>query len=148
LLRALSYWRPYKGQAAFIIISLSFQEFFDAYYALSMKAIIDMFLSGDSSTFGWIVFGLAVGFVISATSGMLSEYLIARASSLLLNDIRSQIFEHLQALSMDFYMRSKAGDISSRFVADVTVIEQLLTDRLMDALVAVLSLLINIPILL
>ncbi len=146
LLRALSYWKPYKKEAAFIIFCLTCQAMFDAYFALSMKAIIDMLAHGKTEKFKLIMLLLTTGFVVSTVAGMLGEYLIGRASSLLLNDIRRQLFDHLQSLSMDFFGRAKASEIASRFGSDLNAIDQLLTVRVTTALIAVLSLAIYLPI--
>lgn len=147
LKRLINYWKPYKALAFFIILCLSLQELFDAYYAIGIKTIIDMLSSGESANFLWVIAALVVGLLVSTAAGMMSELLIAKSSSQIINDIRAQIFDHLQALSMDFFARSKAGDISTRFLSDLDPVAKLVTDQLMNALVAVLSLIINIPIL-
>jgi ATP-binding cassette, subfamily B, bacterial len=146
LLRLLSYWKPYKKEVAVIILCLGLQTLFDAIYAVGFKSVIDMLTTGESSKFIWVIVALLAGLLVATAGGMWSELLIARFAAKLLNDIRAKIFDHLQGLSMDFFSRSKAGDVSTRFASDLDPISKLLTDQMFNAVIAVLSLLINTPI--
>ena len=46
----------------------------------------------------------------------------------MLADLRSNLFRHLQRLSLGFYERNRAGVIISRLTNDVEALDQLVTD--------------------
>lgn len=88
-----------------------------------------------------------VGYVlVAALSYGVYRWLItvlSRAGEGYLRDLRVKVFDHLQALSMPFYDRSKAGVLVSRMTSDVDSIAELvqmgLLMFLMNGLLLVLS---------
>jgi ABC-type multidrug transport system fused ATPase/permease subunit len=60
------------------------------------------------------------------------QYLLSWVGQRVLADLREALFEHLQALSMDFHDRTIAGVTVSRVINDVAVINDLLTQGLIS----------------
>ena len=112
LRRSALAWRPHWRAGGVILLALFVQQLFLTYFAYSLKTIVDI-AQGDTSkaSLGLILAGLAIGFVLATIAGIGGERLIARASGLLMGDIRRQLFDKLQALSVDFYIRKSQGDI-------------------------------------
>jgi ATP-binding cassette subfamily B protein len=75
---------------------------------------------------------IALLFVVSAVLNWLSTwaqtYLVEWVGQRALQDLRLQIFAHLQKLSIGFYSRNKAGVVISRLTNDVEALDQLVTD--------------------
>jgi ATP-binding cassette subfamily B protein len=55
-------------------------------------------------------------------------YMTGWVGERILTDLRKQLFGHLQALSLGFYERNRAGILISRMTNDVEAIDQLVTD--------------------
>ena len=55
-------------------------------------------------------------------------YLVDWVGQRALQDLRLEIFEHLQRLSIGFYSRNQAGVVISRLTNDVEALDQLVTD--------------------
>ena len=55
-------------------------------------------------------------------------YLVGWVGQRALQDLRIQLFAHLQTLSVGFYSRRQAGAIVSRLTNDVQALDQLVTD--------------------
>ena len=55
-------------------------------------------------------------------------YLTGWVGERILADLRNQLFDHLQRLSLGFFERNRAGVIISRLTNDVEAIDQLVTD--------------------
>src|SRR5437763_2973714 len=68
-------------------------------------------------------------------------YLVEWVGQRALQDLRLQIFTHLQKLSIGFYSRNKAGVIISRLTNDVEALDQLVTDGVVTLFSASLTLL-------
>jgi len=73
-----------------------------------------------------------VVFIAAAALNWLATYaetfLINWVGQRALQDLRLQLFRHLQSLSIGFYSRNKAGVIISRITNDVQALDQLVTD--------------------
>ncbi len=69
---------------------------------------------------------------LSFLLGILSTYLYTKMSALILFDIRLAAFQKLQALSPQFFARTKAGDIVSRINNDVSELQRLSSDTLLS----------------
>src|SRR5438128_2052716 len=146
--RALTYWRPYRVQGLLIVVAMLLQQGFNTFLALSLKLIIDTALAaGDSVLLLWILAGLAGGFIVALFANLSADYLTARVASNILNDLRLQMFSHLQRLSMDFFARAQTGNIVAHFSSDLVDIEKGLTSRLSDAVLALIGLIVNVPLL-
>ena len=142
------YWRPYLGAGVLILGSmLSFQLFRTA-FAYSLKVIVDAALTGAAiSTVAPVVIGLLVAFPVVAFASVYGERITARVSSGIANDIRLNIFDHLQQLSLDYYKKAQLGDIMARFSTDMAVVERGVATRLAPGVVATVSAIVNVGVL-
>ncbi|MGH7204811.1 MAG: ABC transporter ATP-binding protein [Nitrospiraceae bacterium] len=78
--------------------------------------------------------GLFLGLVL--VQGLLSmghSYLIAWVSQHILADFRTHVFAHLQKLSLSFFTKRRTGEILSRLMNDVTVIQTTVTETPIDS---------------
>jgi ATP-binding cassette subfamily B protein len=77
---------------------------------------------------------IVVAFLISAVvyfvATYLQTYLVGWVGQRALQDLRVQLFAHLQTLSIGFYSRNRAGVIISRLTNDVEALDQLVSDGL------------------
>ena len=83
------------------------------------------------TTMVWLFVGLVVG------QGVLSmghSYMTALASQHVMADFRTHVFSHLHRLSLKFFAKRRTGELISRLMNDVGVIQNLLTETPMDAL--------------
>src|SRR5262249_52456916 len=60
-------------------------------------------------------------------AGVARGYLYAFLSSNILKDIRQEVFEHLQRLSMSYFARTSTGEILARFSSDLNSMETVVT---------------------
>src|SRR5262249_46864701 len=56
--------------------------------------------------------------------------LIASAGQRMVHELRLQVFDHLQRLSISFHKNSRAGDLSTRLTSDIQAIQDLLASGL------------------
>jgi ATP-binding cassette subfamily B protein len=80
----------------------------------------------DERLLFWLSLGLGVTWLVRFCLSGLSGYLAGAAALHVLNDLRVRIFEHIQALSVGYFDRTKAGRILSRADRDVDSLETLL----------------------
>src|SRR6266487_1043763 len=103
------------------------------------------FLNPDTthhSVIGVIVFSVIILVVFSALSALLvyfDLYLAAYIAQNLSARLRTQLFEHLQRISLDWHGKQKKGDLVQRITGNIADIEKFVTDGLVDLLVGVLT---------
>ncbi len=131
----LSFLKKYRGMSIPIIFSLLIEMAFTAGVPYCFGIIVDKALLGnDHHLLYLIISGLMVGVVIVAIFGIISDRLYAQLTAGLMNDIRTDMFTHLQELSIAFYSRNQVGDIVARFSSDLAVVENVTTLALSAAI--------------
>ena len=78
----------------------------------------------------WLFLGLVVA---QSLMSMGQSYVAARVSQNIMSDFRIQIFSHLQHLSLNFFAKRRTGEIISRLMNDVGVIQSTLTETPIDS---------------
>jgi subfamily B ATP-binding cassette protein MsbA len=77
--------------------------------------------------------GLFLGLVIlQGLCSMGHSYLTAWVSQEVVADFRKHIFGHLQTLTVSFFTRRRTGELLSRLMTDVTVIQSIVTETPID----------------
>ena len=79
---------------------------------------------------GWIVIGLVLA---QSILSMGHSYLTARISQQIMADFRTHVFAHVQHLSLDFFAKRRIGEILSRIMNDISVIQTTLTGTPIDS---------------
>ena len=82
-----------------------------------------------------MIVGLFVG---SAILSGLQFYLMQSAGYRVLRDLRADVFQHVQRLTLGYFTRHEAGDVMSRFVNDTDTIQQVVSFALISVLQGVL----------
>lgn len=90
----------------------------------------------------WLGIGLGLTWVSRFALAGLAQYLAGTAAIRVLNGLRSTVFKHVQALSIGYFDKTKAGRIISRADRDVDSLEPLLIQGPPEFLSAILRLVI------
>jgi ATP-binding cassette subfamily B protein len=123
----LPYLRPYRRQTVFLLLSVCVETAFNAWVPYSFGLLIDDALVPHSrDTLIVILVVLAVSVVVAAVVGIARERLYAQAVADVVGDIRAELFDQLQRLSLGYFSRAQAGDVLSRFSADLVSVENAL----------------------
>lgn len=93
-----------------------------------------------------VPFIVVLVFLLRGFFSYLSEYQMATVGLRAIRKLRDDLYAHLVQLSMDFYGRKRVGELMSRTVYDVGVIQGGITDVLVDLFKQPLVILIQIPI--
>ena len=115
---------------------------------LAKLAIDNGITPGNLSALDWIVAAFVGTALVNWGATQLQTYLVGWVGQRALQDLRIQIFEHLQSLSIGFYSRNKAGVLVSRMSNDVEALDQLVTDGVVTLFQSSLTLIGTVVILL
>jgi len=106
---------------------------------LLMKMGVDNYISkNDLDGLALILIILAIIYVVNSLISYFNQFIMVKVTEKSLYNLRKDLFEHLEKLSLSFFDRNKKGDLMSRFTNDITTI----SDALSDAVVQVISSLI------
>jgi ATP-binding cassette subfamily B protein len=140
----LGYVKPYTSRAVLLLLTLVVEGTFNTLLALSLKFLIDYAINPrNARVMGLILGGLCLGFLLTAASQVLRDYLYAWLGSRILNDIRKEMFGHFQRLSLGFYARSQTGDLLSRFSTDLAAIENAVVLGVPGAMLCVINIIFS-----
>ncbi len=107
---------------------------------LAGRAIDDGISQKDMSALTMIVIAFVAAAILNWVTTYLQTYLINWVGQRALQDLRVEVFEHLQRLSIGFYSRNRAGVLISRLTNDVQALDQLVTEGISTLFSATLTL--------
>ena len=87
-----------------------------------------------------IVIAFVAAAIVNWVATYLQTYLINWVGQRALQDLRVELFEHLQRLSIGFYSRNRAGVLISRLTNDIQALDQLVTEGISTLFSATLTL--------
>ena len=121
--------RPYRARTALMFVALVASTAAAlAPPPLAKLAIDEGIVPGDLDMLTWVVVGFIASALVYWGASYLQTYLVGWVGQRVLQDLRIQLFAHLQTLSVGFYSRRQAGVIISRLTNDVQALDQLVSD--------------------
>jgi ATP-binding cassette subfamily B protein len=141
--------RPYRWRtAAMLLALLASTAAALAPAPLAAAAIDDGITKGDLGTLNVIVALFVLSALVVWGASALQTYLVNWVGQRALQDLRLQIFRHLQEQPVGFYERRPAGVLISRMTNDVEALNAMVTDSITTLIGASLTLVGSIVILL
>jgi ATP-binding cassette subfamily B protein len=120
---------PYRGRVALMFLGLFLATGAALAPAPLAKLAIDEGIRNrDVAALNWIVVAFVVSALVYWGATYLQTYMTGWVGQRALQDLRIQLFEHIQSLSLGFYSRNRAGVVISRLTNDVQALDQLVTD--------------------
>ncbi len=123
--RLVTYLKPYRTAVAVTFGTLVVAEVSMLLPPQIIRWAIDGPIKGEDPSGLWLVAGalLLVMFARFVT-GTVTEYVGAMTAQRVMRDLRAQVFEHLQSMSLQFYDRNPTGRLITRVTSDVGVINE------------------------
>lgn len=120
---------PYRGRVALMFVALILATAAAlAPPPLAKLAIDNGIVPKDMTALTWIVVAFLVSAVVYWGATYAQTYLVGWIGQRALQDLRIQLFEHLQGMSVGFYSRKRAGVLISRMSNDVEALDTLVSD--------------------
>ncbi len=148
LQRLLQYMRPHRRAAVLTFIALMAVTILNLVIPWIVKQVIDVGLVR-----GEHAYLIQAAFLIAGISALRSlfsvgqRYGMERVGQLISFDVRNALYDHIQRLSFTYHAHAQTGQLMSRMAEDVNAVQRFLGVGLLDALSAVIMLVIIIGIL-
>lgn len=131
--RFFPFLRPYLGQmalSALLVMGVAALNLLLIRYAGNVWDLITVQRDlPQLTTTIWMFLGFMLG---QSVLSMGHSYLTSRVSQQIICDFRTHLFAHFQRLSLGFFSKRRTGEIVSRLMNDVGVIQSTLTDTPID----------------
>jgi len=141
-----SYLRPYWRVFAWALLQVLFISALELLKPWPLKVIIDHVLTGTpvpwefAKTWSpqnilWLAcLGLVVVYLLLAGMRILNDYSTIRIGQKMVNDLRRDLYSHIQRLSLSFHHRRQVGDLLYRLTSDTYAIQTITMNGLFPVL--------------
>jgi ABC-type multidrug transport system fused ATPase/permease subunit len=134
MMRLVPYLKPYRVRATLAVLGMVVYAVTVNLQIVLVGRLIDLAARGDMGSLnrtGMQFLGLALGawaayYVQLSNTGWIGHRI--------LYTLRTQMFAHLQRLSLRFYDHNEVGRVMSRVTSDVTTLQELLTSGILTVL--------------
>ncbi len=120
--------RPYRKRLAvmlFAVVVASATSLAPPY--LAGRAIDAGILAGDERALTLIVIAFVILTTAYAATSYLQTYLVGWIGVRVLQDLREEVFKHIQKMSIGFFTRNRPGALISRMTNDIEALNQLIS---------------------
>ncbi|MDQ3896853.1 MAG: ABC transporter transmembrane domain-containing protein, partial [Actinomycetota bacterium] len=139
--RVARFARPYRRSlAAFLVLSTTGAVLGVATPVLAGRAVDAIVRGGRTGTVIAVAAVIAALALVDAGVGMLGRLQSARIGEGLIFDLRGAVFDHVQAMPVAFFTRTRTGALVSRLNNDVIGAQRAFTSALSGVLTNVISL--------
>lgn len=141
-LRVFKYVRRYPGMAAGTMTCAIVGTLLVVVFPKATQIIIDDLRVGRGDRLLWMSLLAAGAFFLRDALNALRIILNNTFEQLVIFDLRSDLYSHLQQLPLAWFDNRATGDIMTRLLEDVQAVERVLIDGIEQGVVAVLQILI------
>jgi ATP-binding cassette, subfamily B, bacterial MsbA len=126
--RLLVYLRPYRMRLVWAAVFMLLSSAMISAQTYLVKPVIDKVIIGMDWELGrWVPLALIIVSILKGITWYARDYFMGYVGQKVVNDIRDQLYAHIQNLSFSYFTRTPTGVIMSRIVNDVNLVQGALT---------------------
>ncbi len=123
--RLLRYIKPLWPRLLLAIVFMIIFSLLTSAIAFLVKpALDDIFLKQDATMLKILPLGLILIFLLKGVANYFQSYFIGYVGNRIVTDIREEVFNHLQSLSLSFFTSTPSGALTSRIIYDIGMIQR------------------------
>ena len=129
LRRILRFFNPYRPQIAVVLGAILLTSFIGLINPYLLKLLIDEAIPRRDFGLLNLFVGLMIALpIVSGLIGVGQSYLNNLIGQRVMQDLRSALYAHLQAMPLRFFTETRTGEIQSRLANDVGGVQSVVTD--------------------
>ncbi len=141
ILRLLIYLKPYAAPLILVVFFVLLYTVLGLVGPYLMGvAIDDYIIPGDIPGLVQISLIMLVTYFFYSVFQAAADWSMARVSQSALKEMRRDLFQHLQTLSLRFFDRNPAGELMSRLTNDIDAINQAVSQNVVSIFASILTL--------
>ncbi|MEO0564092.1 MAG: ABC transporter transmembrane domain-containing protein, partial [Chloroflexota bacterium] len=128
--KLIAYLSPYKSRMALAIAMLLVSVALSLVFPYVIRSVLDSVLEeGDLALLNQITVALMIIFFVRSISTLLQNYNLNYIGERISMDMRVNLYNHLQTMSLGFFTNRRVGELVSRLSSDVTIMRTALTSN-------------------
>jgi ATP-binding cassette subfamily B protein len=140
--------RPHRAQVVLLVLLLFVDAGFSALVPLGIKYLVDYGITPRDGRVVTLVLSLVVvATILVCAAAVRRDWVYAVVGNRVLNDLRLRMFDQLQRLSPEFFARTPAGSVMSRFSTDLAAVDTVVTSVLPWAMMGALGVICSVAVL-
>lgn len=125
--RLVPYLWPYRGAVLAGLCLLIIQICAELFPPIVWKYVVDTFLaSGLAGQLAWALVALAAAYAVAAGVNGLRVFFLTKAAQGFIYDLRRSLYTRLQEQPLSYFQDQRTGDLLSRVMSDVDVVQEVL----------------------
>lgn len=137
--RLIKYFGKSRKKLILVVILTFISTFFAIIGPILVSGIIDNYLANlKAKGFVLILLILLMVYIINNVCSFVAKFLMIKISENVIYDLRKDLFNHLIKMPISFFDKNKKGDIMSRFTNDLTDVNDVLSDVVIDLISALI----------
>ncbi len=126
--RLLHYLKPYRMRLVWAAVFMLLASAMISAQTYLVKPVIDKVIIGMDWKMGrWVPLALIIVSLLKGITWYGRDYFMGYVGQKVVNDIRDQLYAHIQNLSFSYFTKTPTGVIMSRIVNDVNLVQGALT---------------------
>lgn len=129
LSRVASLFAGHQGQLLAVTAIIVVSSVIGLAQPFLLREVIDVALpQSDTRLLIWLVIGMVAVAAITGVLGVWQTWLATGMGQRVMHSLRVRVFDHLQEQSLDFFKRTRGGEIQSRLLQDVAGLQAVITN--------------------
>jgi ATP-binding cassette subfamily B protein len=143
--RIVRLFRPYKARLAVVFTLIVFSAAVGVVSPFLLREVLDVAIPEENvGLLSALVAGMVAIPVVTGVIGVWQTLLSNQVGQSVMHDLRSQVYRHLQRLSLAFFTRTRTGEVQSRIANDIGGIENVVTSTATSVLANVTTVLATV----
>ncbi|MGM9572252.1 MAG: ABC transporter ATP-binding protein [bacterium] len=132
-IKVLKYFRPYIGCLIAAVVCLVIATGANLVLPWIVKDVVDkVLIAKDAMMLNLIVAAILLSFLVKGIFNYSQVYFMSLATQRVVANLRADVYCKLQSLSISFFEKRRTGDIMSRLTNDITSLQGVLTNGVVE----------------
>ncbi|GLZ50483.1 ABC transporter ATP-binding protein [Actinomycetospora sp. NBRC 106378] len=128
LRRIARLFAPYRWSLAVVVAVIVASSIVGLAQPFLLREVIDVALpQRDLRLLVWLVVGMVVVAAVTAAFGVVQTWISTKIGQRVMHTLRTDVFSHLQRLSLGFFTRTRTGEVQSRITNDIGGMQSVVT---------------------
>jgi ATP-binding cassette, subfamily B, bacterial len=143
--RIVRLFRPYRARLGVVCTLIFFSAAIGVVSPFLLREVLDVAIPEENvGLLTWLVAGMVAIPIVTGIIGVWQTLLSNQVGQSVMHDLRTQVYRHLQRLSLAFFTRTRTGEVQSRIANDIGGIENVVTSTATSVLSNVTTVLATI----
>jgi ATP-binding cassette subfamily B protein len=143
--RIIRLFRPYRARLSAVCALIVFSAGIGVVSPFLLREVLDVAIPDENlRLLSVLVAGMVAIPIVTGVIGVWQTLLSNQVGQSVMHDLRTQVYRHLQRLSLAFFTRTRTGEVQSRIANDIGGIENVVTSTATSVLSNVTTVLATI----